>query len=200
MIPSQQPSEEQKEICYKIDECKKAIKSFLSPTSSDEENLKHLDFVVNIMPNELLNPKVLEKIITRYPKFLETQNNNDLNLVFYAIILDKLNALEVILDIKQEALNQKNLFGENLILFSLRIYSNNPSDSNNKILKLIFNKQFGRDLQDEEIKNLVEFVDNYNFLKLFYHESGQEMFANNFKSILPTVLPQEAKFYREISF
>ena len=45
----------------------------------------------------------------------------------------------------------------------------------------IFFKQFGKYLQDEKIKNIVEFVGNYRFLKLFYDESGQGMYDKEFK-------------------
>ena len=141
----------------------------------------------------------LEKIIKARSAVLDQKDKSGLTPVFYAIDRGKLDALKKILETSEGALEQKNQQGENPILYSLNTYSNNPSDSNKKILKLIFQKQFGRDLQDEEIKNLVEFVNNYNFLKLFYNEYGQAMFDNNLKSILTNVLPREAELEGELS-
>ena len=402
-IVKEHGNEEQKKFCHKIDECKKTIESFLSPASIEEEDLKHLDFVINFIPNELLKPQVLEKIITRYPKFLETQNNKGLNLVsyainqrkwddlesiiianpqtldlknkavlnlvfnlihfnkldllktiieinpeilkqndgngvtpvfyailnekldalkiiiktnpeilkqnlgngftlvFYAIYNEKLNALKTIIEINPEILKQnvgngvtpvfyailndklyalktiiktnpeilkqnvgngftpvfyaiyndkldalkaiiktnpeilkqnvRNGFtpvfyairngklnvlktiietnegvldqqdqqGNNPILYSLGQYYNEPSDLNKNTLKLIFQKQFGRDLQDEEIKNLSEFVGNYKFLKLFYDKLGQPMHDKEFKSRTSSILPSEEELESELS-
>ena len=232
-IVMQKGNEEQKKICDKIDKCKKAIESFLSPESSREENLQHLDFVFDFIPNELLKPQVLEKIIEQYPDFLKKQNKDGLNLGFYAInqgkldaleeiirarsqVLDRQNkdgltlvfyainqgksdALEAIIRARAQVLDQKDQQGKNPILHSLNLYYNYQFENNRKILKLIFKKQFGRDLLYEEIKNIVEFVGNYRFLKLFYDESGQSMHDKEFKSIASSILPSEEELESELS-
>ena len=231
-IVMQKGNEEQKEICDKINKCKEAIESFLSPESSREENLQHLDFVFDFIPNELLKPQVLEKIIEQYPDFLKKQNKDGLNLGFYAInqgkldaleeiirarsqVLDhqnkdgltlvfyainqgKSDALEAIIRARAQVLDQKDQQGKNPILHSLNLYYNYQFENNRKILKLIFKKQFGRDLLYEEIKNIVEFVGNYRFLKLFYDESGQGMYDKEFKSITSSILPSEVELESEL--
>jgi ankyrin repeat protein len=141
----------------------------------------------------------LEKIIKARSAVLDQKDKSGLTPVLYAIKNGKLDALKKIIEASEGALEQKNQQGENPILYSLNTYSNNPSDSNKKILKLIFQKQFGRDLQDEEIKNLVEFVNNYNFLKLFYNEYGQGMDDIEFKSIVSSILPSEEELESELS-
>ena len=141
----------------------------------------------------------LEKIIKARSAVLDQKDKSGLTPILYAIKNGKLDALKKILETSEGALEQKNQQGENPILYSLNTYSNNPSDSNKKILKLIFQKQFGRDLQDEEIKNLVEFVNNYNFLKLFYNEYGQGMDDIEFKSIVSSILPSEEELESELS-
>lgn len=107
-IVKEEGNEDQKKICDKIDKCKEAIESFLSPESSREENLQRLDFVINFIPNELLKPQVLEKIITQYPDFLKKQNKDGLNLGFYAINQRKWDGLKSIIIHYPQALDWKN--------------------------------------------------------------------------------------------
>ena len=299
-IVKEEGNEDQKKICDKIDKCKEAIESFLSPESSREENIQRLDFVINFIPNELLKPQVLEKIITQYPDFLKKQNKDGLNLCFYAINqrkwdglksiiihnpqaldwknkdvlnsvfnimhFDKLDLLKTIIEtnpeiLKQEdkngltlvfyamrsysdalktiietnpetlkqkdrngltpvfyaihnrifdalttiietnerVLDQKDQQGNNPIFYSLERYYNEPSCINKSTFEHIFFKQFGKYLQDEKIKNIVEFVGNYRFLKLFYDESGQGMYDKEFKSITSSILPSEEELESDLS-
>ena len=80
-------------------------------------------------------------IIARPQQVLDQKDKSGLTPVFYAIDRGKLDALKKIIEASEGALEQKNQQGENPILYSLNTYSNNPSDSNKKILKLIFQKQ-----------------------------------------------------------
>jgi ankyrin repeat protein len=145
------------------------------------------------------NLDALEKIISARPEVLEHKDKNGLTPVFYAIKEGNLDALEKIISARPEVLEQKDQKGDNPILNILDLYTYSDSDQNKNILKLIFEKQFGVALQDEEIKNLVEFVGNYKFLKLFYDESCRGIYDKEFKSIALSILPSEEELESGLS-
>ena len=141
----------------------------------------------------------VKTIIETEPGVLNQENKHGQTPIFYVINFNKLGAVKKIIETEPEVLEQKNKSEETPILLSLRKYDEESSDENKEILKFIFEKQFQRDLEDEEIKNLVEFVRNYNFLRLFYHQSGQGFFDKDFKSILSSCLPEEEKVDEDLS-
>ena len=65
------------------------------------------------------------------------------------------------------------------------MFYKNPLEDCKNTLKIIFQKQFGRDLVTEEINNIIDFVENFNFLKLFYGDLGQGFSRGQLEKILP---------------
>ena len=49
-------------------------------------------------------------------------------------------------------------------------------------------------MNDEEIENLVDFVQNFNFLKLFFDGLGQGFYDNQLDKLFPSFLPNKADF------
>ena len=77
--------------------------------------------------------------------------------IFSAIEQNNLEVISAIIDINPQILKQENESGETPIMFNILMFYKNPLEDCKNTLKIIFQKQFGRDLQDEEIKNLVEY-------------------------------------------
>ena len=138
------------------------------------------------------NLEFLKELIVSHPEVLKQRDPNKLSPVFYAIARNNFEAVEVIIKSNPKTLKQTNLCSETPILYLFRNYDYKPLKENKDLLKFIFKKQFKRDLEDEEIKNLVDFVQNFNFLKLFYNELGQGFYNNQLDKLFPSFLPNKA--------
>ena len=188
-----QPNEINDTIFFKIedgdfDEVREIIKS-------NPEVLNHKDqFGVTPIFHLVLkdNLEFLKEIIVSHPEVLKQKDRRELSPIFYAISINNIEALETIIEAHPEALKQTSQFGETLILTLIQKYDYQPSKENKDLLKFTFKKQFNRDLNDEEIENLVDFVQNFNFLKLSFDELGQGFYDNQFEKLLPSFLPNKA--------
>ena len=138
------------------------------------------------------NLEFLKEIIKTHPEVLKQKDRRQLSPVFYTISINNIEALETITEAYPEALKETNEFGEILILTLIQQYDHEHSKKNKDLLKSTFKKQFNRDLEDEEIENLVYFVQNFNFLKLFFDDLGQGFYDNQFEKLLPSFLPNKA--------
>jgi ankyrin repeat protein len=132
------------------------------------------------------NFDALEKIIQHHPEVLEQEYIKDFTPVFYAIKKENFDVLKKIISDNPEILKQNY----NQLLYSLKQYAEKSSEKNKEILQFFFKKQIGRDLEEDEISNLGEFVKSYNFLKLFY-SPAMGIKEDYFKPILLSFLPEE---------
>ena len=111
--------------------------------------------------------------------------------IFSAIEQNNLEVIISIIDINPQILKQENESGETPIMFNILMFYKNPLEDCKNTLKIIFQKQFGRDLAIEEIDNIIDFVENFNFLKLFYGDLGQGFSRGQLEKILPAFLPKK---------
>ena len=111
--------------------------------------------------------------------------------IFSAIGKNNLEVIRAIIDANPEILKQENESGETPIMFNILMFYKNPLVDCKNTLKIIFQKQFGRDLATEEIDNIIDFVENFNFLKLFYGDLGQGFSKGQLEKILPAFLPKK---------
>ena len=111
--------------------------------------------------------------------------------IFSAIEQNNSEVISSIIDINPQILKQENESGETPIMFNILIFYKNPVEDFKNTLKIIFQKQFGRDLATEEIDNIIDFVENFNFLKLFYGDLGQGFSKGQLEKILPSFLPKK---------
>jgi len=111
--------------------------------------------------------------------------------IFSAIEQNNLEVMSAIIDINPQILKQENESGETPIMFNILMFYKNPVEDCKNTLKIIFQKQFGRDLVTEEIDNIIDFVENFNFLKLFYGDLGQGFSRGQLEKILPAFLPKK---------
>lgn len=111
--------------------------------------------------------------------------------IFSAIEKNNFEVISAIIDINPQILKQENESGETPIMFNILMFYKEPSEHCKNTLKIIFQKQFGRDLATEEINNIIDFVENFNFLKLFYGDLGQGFSKGQLEKILPSFLPKK---------
>ena len=111
--------------------------------------------------------------------------------IFSAIEKNNFEVISAIIDINPQILKQENESGETPIMFNILMFYKQPSEDCKNTLKIIFQKQFGRDLATEEINNIIDFVENFNFLKLFYGDLGQGFSKGQLEKILPSFLPKK---------
>jgi hypothetical protein len=111
--------------------------------------------------------------------------------IFSAIEQNNFEVISAIIDINPQILKQENESGETPIMFNILMFYKNPSEHCKNTLKIIFQKQFGRDLATEEINNIIDFVENFNFLKLFYGDLGQGFSKGQLEKILSAFLPKK---------
>jgi hypothetical protein len=116
--------------------------------------------------------KSFKAIIEAKPEVLFQINSSGDTPVFYALKHHQdLKFFEEILrlvdrDTIKKILQQENKTGEIPICKMIEFYSLNPTDNNLKILKSAYEIQFGKQLEDDEIKNLADFIKNLNYLKV----------------------------------
>ena len=111
--------------------------------------------------------------------------------IFSAIEKNNFEVISAIIDINPQILKQENESGETPIMFNILMFYKEPSEGCKNTLKIIFQKQFGRDLATEEINNIIDFVENFNFLELFYGDLGQGFSKGQLEKILPAFLPKK---------
>ena len=111
--------------------------------------------------------------------------------IFSAIEKNNFEVISAIIDINPQILKQENESGETPIMFNILMFYKEPSEHCKNTLKIISQKQFGRDLATEEINNIIDFVENFNFLKLFYGDLGQGFSKGQLEKILPSFLPKK---------
>jgi len=111
--------------------------------------------------------------------------------IFSAIEKNNFEVISAIIDANPQILKQENESGETPIMFNILMFYKQPSEDCKNTLKIIFQKQFGRDLATEEINNIIDFVENFNFLKLFYGDLGQGFSKGQLEKIRPSFLPKK---------
>jgi len=121
----------------------------------------------------------------------QQEKENEQISIFSAIEKNNFEVISAIIDINPQILKQENESGETPIMFNILMFYKQPSEDCKNTLKIIFQKQFGRDLATEEINNIIDFVENFNFLKLFYGDLGQGFSKGQLEKILPSFLPKK---------
>ena len=116
--------------------------------------------------------KSFKAIIEVNSEVLFQKNSSGDTPVFYAFkIRQDLKFFEEILELVdrekiKKILQQENEIEEIPICKMMEFYSLNPTENNLKILKSVYKIQFGKQLEDDEIKNLADFIKNLNYLKV----------------------------------
>ena len=137
--------------------------------------------------------KSFKAIIEVNFEVLFQKNSSEDTPVFYALKHRKdLKFFEEILRLVdretiKKILQQENKIGEIPICKMMEFYSLNPTENNLKILKSVYKIQFGKQLEDDEIKNLVDFIKNLNYLKIISknnHSLKSQYIENIFRSFL----------------
>ena len=140
--------------------------------------------------NEL---KSFKAIIDVNPEALFQKNSSGDTPVFYAFKHRKdLKFFEEILRLVdretiKKILQEKNEIGEIPICKMMEFYSLNPTENNLRILKSAYEIQFGKQLQDDDIKNLVDFIKNLNYIKVISNNNYSlktKYIENIFRSFL----------------
>jgi hypothetical protein len=162
--------------------------------ANDEKNLIYYSiFHKNLEALQILvdaDRKNLEEI-EGWVSALERENENKETPFFLALSHGNLEALKIIIDGNPEVLKQNDQYNSSPFQYILQKYDINPSEKNKDILKVIFKKQFNRDLEDNELKKIVDFTQTLNFLKLFYNDSGLGFFQNQLEKTLSPLLPKK---------
>jgi ankyrin repeat protein len=133
----------------------------------------------------------LKDLIKENPKSLEQEDEDGLKPVFFAIFNGNLEALEIMIEANPKILEQEDEDGNLPIIKAIEYYDTNNSEENKNILETIFKKQFGEDLTDVKIENLVNFVRGLYLLNLVYNESGQNVDDIHLKKIISSVAPKQ---------
>lgn len=137
--------------------------------------------------------KSFKAIIEVNFEVLFQKNSSEDTPVFYAFKHRKdLKFFEEILRLVdretiKKILQQENKIGEIPICKMMEFYSLNPTENNLKILKSVYKIQFGKQLEDDEIKNLVDFIKNLNYLKVISNNNYSlktKYIENIFRSFL----------------
>lgn len=172
-----------------------------------EPNLLKDETIFLIVDNKL---EEFRRLIKSHPEVLNYKDSKGFTPVFYSLLSADSEILKTIIHTDEKVLEQKNENGETPILLLIQLHIDMPSEKNIEKLKFIFQKQFNRDLEDKEIKNLSDFIKNFNFLKLFYDDLGQAFYDGQLGLIISSFLPKEedlgdgltkdlVKIYKEIT-
>lgn len=172
-----------------------------------EPNLLKEETIFLIMHNKF---EEFGRLIKSHPEVLNYKDSKGFTPVFYSLLSADSEMLKTIIHTDKKVLEQKNENGETPILLLIQLHIDIPSEKNIEKLKFIFQKQFNRDLEDKEIKNLSDFIKNFNFLKLFYDDLGQAFYHGQLELIISSFLPKEedlgngltkdlVKIYKEIT-
>ena len=134
------------------------------------------------------NPSALKIIIESDPKTLEQIYEGNLTPIFWTIYEANIEAIKTIIETYSNILEQEDENKNIPIIKIVELYDYMPSKRNQNLLQDIFELQFKRKLNDDAIENLVNFVRNFQLLKLIYEDSGQVLKENSLKKILGSVI------------
>ena len=148
-----------------------------------EDDLTPIFFAI-----EYNNLPVLKIIIESDPKTLEQIYEGNLTPIFWTIYEANIEAIKTIIETYPNILEQEDENKNVPIIKIVELYDYNPSKKNKNLLQDIFELQFKRKLNDDAIENLVNFVRNFQLLKLIYEDSGQVLKENSLKKILGSVI------------
>ncbi len=171
----------------------KANKEVLKETDDEKDLIHYAIFHKKAQALQILIDADRENLkeIEGWVSVLEKKNKNNETPVFLAISHNNLEALQTIIDSNPDILKQNNDRDIRPFQHILHKYDINPSGKNKDMLKIVFKKQFNRDLEDSELKNLVDFIKTLNFLKLFYSDFGLGFYQNQLEKTLSPLLPKK---------
>ena len=164
-----------------------------------EDDLTPIFFAI-----EYNNLPALKIIIESNPKTLEQIYEGNLTPIFFALndpcMDDKyLQTIKTIVEAYPQILEQEDENKNVPIIKIVELYDYNSSKKNKNLLQDIFELQFKRKLNDDAIENLVNFVRNFQLLKLIYEDSGQVLKENSLKKILcSTIILEDVELTKEL--
>ena len=109
---------------------------------------------------------------------MEQIYEGNLTPIFWTIYEANIEAIKTIIETYSNILEQEDENKNVPILKIVELYDYNSSKQNQNLLQDIFELQFKRKLNDDAIENLVNFVRNFQLLKLIYEDSGQVLKEN----------------------
>ncbi len=159
-----------------------------------EDDLTPIFFAI-----EYNNPSALKIIIESDHRTLEQIYDGNLTPIFWTIYEANIEAIKTTIETYPKILEQEDENKNVPIIKIVELYDYNSSKKNKNLLQDIFELQFKRKLNDDAIENLVNFVRNFQLLKLIYEDSGQVLKENSLKKILcSTIILEDDKLTKEL--